>query len=204
MTPRIPPGDRDRIGRLNQLVAQTLGYLAGTNPPNVFTTLARNRRLFRRWMLFASALMPGGHLPRTDTELLILRTAHLCHCDYEWQHHVRLGAEAGLAEADFARVRQGPDAAGWTPRQATLLRAADELHAARKVSDATWDRLATYLSDQDIIEFCLLVGHYEMLAMTLNTLGVRPDQVNRAPSRLIQLASGHRSSRPDGQGAGEM
>ena len=160
MTPRIPPGDRDRIGRLNQLVAQALGYVAGTNPP------------------------------RLDTELLILRTAHQCHCDYEWQHHVRLGAEAGLTEADVERVRQGPAAPGWTPRQATLLQAADELLSAREVSDPTWDRLATYLSDADIIEFCLLVGHYEMLAMTLNTLRVQPDQVNRAPSRLVQLVSG--------------
>jgi alkylhydroperoxidase family enzyme len=195
MDPRIPPGDRERIGRLNHAVAQLLGSLAGTNPPHVFTTLARNSRLFRRWMLFAGALMPGGRLPRPDTELLILRTAHRCGCGYEWQHHVRLGAAAGLTAADFARVQEGPDADGWTPRQATLLRAADELHDDRVVSQPTWDRLATYLSDSDIIEFCLLVGHYEMLAMTLNTLGVQPDQVHRAPSRLVRLVSGR--GRPD-------
>jgi hypothetical protein len=33
-----------------------------------------------------------------------------------------------------------------------------------------------------MIELCFLVGHYEMLAMTLNSLGVEPD-----PSALANL-----------------
>jgi hypothetical protein len=35
--------------------------------------------------------------------------------------------------------------------------------------------LCAELTDRQLIELCLLVGHYEMLAMTLNSLGVEPE-----------------------------
>ena len=31
------------------------------------------------------------------------------------------------------------------------------------------------MRDTELIELCFLVGHYEMLAMTLNSLGVQPE-----------------------------
>jgi alkylhydroperoxidase family enzyme len=35
--------------------------------------------------------------------------------------------------------------------------------------------LAGELDDVELIELCMLVGHYEMLAMTLSSLRVEPD-----------------------------
>ena len=119
--------------------------------------------------------MPGGRLPRADTELLILRVAHSTGCEYEWGHHERLGRQAGLTGEEIERVRQGPAAEGWSPRRRALLSAADELHADRRIADETWANLRPLLSDDQLIELCMLVGHYEMLAMTLNSLGVEPD-----------------------------
>jgi hypothetical protein len=67
------------------------------------------------------------------------------------------------------------------------LRAADELHANRKISDSTWQELSDLLPEDQLIEFCLLVGHYEMLAMTLNSLEVEPDRVRSGkPSRATR------------------
>src|SRR4051794_13573664 len=132
--------------------------------------------------------MPGGVLPRADSELLILRVADNAGCDYEWRHHERLGRAAGLSPDEIARVREGADADGWSPRRALLLRAADELHAERTISEALWSELRPLLSDAELIELCMLVGHYEMLAMTLNALAVQPDPLpSGPPSRLVRL-----------------
>jgi hypothetical protein len=50
------------------------------------------------------------------------------------------------------------------------------------ITDHTWARLSGQLSIEQCIELCFLVGHYEMLAMTLNSLGVEPE-----PSALHRL-----------------
>jgi alkylhydroperoxidase family enzyme len=199
--PRIPPGDRSQVGIVNHTLARAFGAAAGTGPPNIFTTLARHRRLFRRWLRFAGALMPGGQLPRADSELVILRVAHNCGSEYEWRHHERLGALAGLTADEMALVRQGAEAPGWTTRQALLLRAADELHApARSISDDLWAALSTELDERELIELCMLIGHYEMLAMTLNALRVAPDAIPQKPQgvvlRTVQSVMRRRSKQP--------
>jgi alkylhydroperoxidase family enzyme len=189
VAPRIPPGGRAEIGLVNVAVARVAGVAMGSNPPHIFTTLARHRRLFRKWLRFAGALMPGGRLPRADTELLILRVAHNTGCEYEWHHHERIAQLSGLSVADVERVRaEGPGAAGWSERQAALLRAADELHADRKITDETWMTLTGMLKEDELIELCLLVGHYEMLAMTLNSLEVEPDHVSTGKPSPITRA----------------
>ena len=185
--PRIAPGGRAEIGVINDAIVTLIGVPAGGRA-SVFTTLARHRKLFRRWLWFAAALMPGGRLPRADTELVILRVAHNAGSDYEWEHHRRLARLAGLSEADIDRVHEGPGADGWSPRQRVLLAAADELHAERDLSDERWAELAGHLGERELIEFLMLVGHYEMLAMTLNALRVQPDAPGREPPRLIRAA----------------
>ena len=180
-TPRIQPGNRRQIGAVNAAIVWVLGRATSGRPPNIFTTLARHRGLFRRWLWFAGALMPGGKLPRRDSELVILRVADNTDCAYEWGHHERLGKRAGLSAEEVERVRSGPEAAGWTPRQRLLLRAADEMHGAGEIGDELWADLAAELDERLLIELCMLIGHYEMLAMTLNTLRVQPEA---PPDRL--------------------
>ena len=69
-------------------------------------------------------------------------------------------------------------------------RAADELHDARELSDELWAQLSEQLSEVELIELCMLVGHYEMLAMTLNSLRVQPDEFSaRGVPKIVRLAS---------------
>ena len=177
-SPRIAPGTRREIGLVNAAIVRVLGAaIGGGEPPRVFTTLARHRGLFRRWLWFAGGLMPGGTLPRDEAELAILRVAHNTGSDYEWVQHERLAQRAGLSAEEVVRVRDGAEAIGWSARQALLLRAADELHSDRRIGDELWAALAREYDERGLIELCLLVGHYEMLAMTLRSLEVQPDPV---------------------------
>jgi AhpD family alkylhydroperoxidase len=174
-TPRIDPGGIREIGLVNAGIVRALGLATRGRPANIFSTLVRHRSLFRRWLWFAGRLMPGGKLPRAETELVILRVAHNAGCEYEWSHHERIGQRAGLSAEEVARVRGGGAAPGWSERQAMLLDAADELHADGAIGEALWSRLSGALSEVELIELCMLVGHYEMIAMTLNSLRVKPD-----------------------------
>src|SRR5687767_11239033 len=145
--PRITPGDRSDVGWINWLVGVVVGRVSGTNPPNLFLTMGRQRNLFRGWLRFAGRLMPGGKLSRRETELVILRVAHLRKSEYEFDHHVRLGRKAGLDEEDFERVVRGPEETGWSLRERVLLSAVDELHRDRDLSDETWAELRRQLDE---------------------------------------------------------
>lgn len=174
-SPRIAPATRDEQHLLVRPLVALAARGFGGRAPNIITTLARHGRLFVPWLLFASRLMPRGTLRREDTELVILRVAHNCRCRYEWDHHVRIGARAGLSREQIDRVGHGPDADGWSERQQVLIRAADELHADRFITDATWARLSEFLSHTELLELCMLIGHYEMLAGTINSAGIQPE-----------------------------
>lgn len=141
----------------------------------MFSTVARHRRLSRWWLPFAGTLLLRGRLPRADTELVVLRTAWNCTAWYEWVQHAPLARRAGLDERSVAAVPEGAGAGCWSERQALLLEATDELATRHVITDGTWRRLVGVLSEEECIELCFLVGHYEMVAVTLNSLGVHPE-----------------------------
>lgn len=177
--PRVAPGARADVGLVNWLFARASGLITGTNPPNLFLTLGRHRRLFRGWLRFAGHLMPGGRIDRRTTELVILRVAHLSGCEYELEHHRHLARRARITEDEVERVLTDPTAAAWTPRERAVLAAVDELHATGDLADGTWSAVRAHLDEAQAIELTLLVGHYQMLATTIRTLRIATDQPRR-------------------------
>src|SRR4051794_39858531 len=139
---------------------------------NLFTTLVRHKRLFRRWLPLLGGLL-SGELSGRHRELLILRTALRCGADYEWAHHQSFAHDAGLSNAEIERVRDDADAPGWEPHEAALLRAADELHDTNHISDATWTTLREAYTDSQLIEVPMVVGHYHLVAYVLHSLQVQ-------------------------------
>ncbi len=149
--------------------------LGGTILPdaNIFTTLVRAPGLFRRWLPFGGKLL-RGKLPGRERELLILRTAWNCQAEYEWGQHVIIGSNEGVT-ADEVRRIASRDLDGWNAADAVLVQAADDLHEDFCLSDATWAELAGRYDTEQLIEIPMLVGHYHLVAMTLNSLGVALD-----------------------------
>jgi alkylhydroperoxidase family enzyme len=170
-TPRISPLPEDQQDdQAKELLSGVSA--AGAPAANIFSTLVRHPGLFRRWLPFGGKLLGGGKLPARERELLILRTGWLCQAEYEWAQHREISRSIGIIDEEIARVREGADAAGWDPFEASLIRAADELHTDARISDATWGALAERYDERQLIEVPMLVGHYHMVAFTLNTLGV--------------------------------
>jgi 4-carboxymuconolactone decarboxylase len=144
---------------------------------NIFATLAHHPRLLKRWSAFGGVLLFRGELDPRERELLILRTAWNCRAHYEWGHHVPMAQSGGLDDTEIARVKAGPSADGWNERDTLLLTAADELHTANQVSDATWAGLEKLYNPAQLIEICMVVGQYHLVAFTLNSLGVQLEEL---------------------------
>ena len=162
----LPPEEREAS------IQEMLAALGPSGELDIFATLAHHPKLFKQWSRFGGTLLYGGQLPPRDRELLVLRTGWNCRSEYEWGQHTAIGRDAGLNDDESARVADGPGA-GWDEFEATLLRAADELHGDSTLSQETWDALAARYDTQQLIEVCMLVGQYHLVAFTLNALGVQ-------------------------------
>ena len=175
MNARIQPGRLKELGPINWGIWRVLSKAAGAPDAHLFSTLGRTGGLFRGWLHYSGSLMPGGKISRHDTELIILRVAHLRECDYEMDHHIRLGRKAGIDAQHLARIIEGPKASGLSSRHQAILAAVDELVTTKDVSDSTWKTLSQHLDDRRLIEFTLLVTQYDGLATTIGTLRIQRD-----------------------------
>jgi alkylhydroperoxidase family enzyme len=155
--------------RLSRLLSASPG--GSEEPMHIFTTLAHQPDLFRRWLGFGGALL-DGHLPGRLRELVILRTATRFNGRYEWAHHLDLGAAQGITPAELEALGGSLTAVEWDPFERAALAAVDETADDGAVSDATWSALADRLDSGDLIELLMLIGHYLMLSTVLRSLRV--------------------------------
>jgi alkylhydroperoxidase family enzyme len=143
---------------------------------NVFKTFARHPELASRFSTFGGYILRESTLSPRHREMAILRIGWLCQSEYEWGQHRRLGLEAGLTEEEILRINEGPGANGWSPFEAALLRAVDELHSDAFITDATWDALTKEYDEKNMMDLVFTVGDYNMVSMALNSFGVQLDE----------------------------
>jgi alkylhydroperoxidase family enzyme len=174
-TGRIPSGRFRELGLINWILAKSAARTVGAPQMHLFTTLGQHKFLFLVWAFFSARLL-RGRLPLRDTELVILRVAHLRGSEYELQHHRKMGRRRGLDEATQAMIFAWPDQGdGLTDRQRTLLSATDEFVNHRTISDPVWQQLSSHLDRRQLIEFCMLAGQYDGLAATMSALAIPLD-----------------------------
>jgi alkylhydroperoxidase family enzyme len=142
---------------------------------HIFATLARHPDLLKRWLVFGTHVLVQSTLPAREREILILRTGWRCRSEYEWAQHRVIGRAAGLTDAEIERIAEGPGAAGWSDLDASLLRAADELHDDQCLTDATWRALGEHYDERQLLDLIFSVGQYTLVSMLLNSVRVPLD-----------------------------
>jgi 4-carboxymuconolactone decarboxylase len=181
---------RPRIGPLPEEEwddeIRSLVELNWSGPPpgnrnNLYRTMVRHPDLYRTWHEFGRAAF-YGRISARDRQLLILRTAWLSQCRFQWAYHEPLALKVGVTREEIRRLIDGPEAPGWDEHDAALLRAVDELDATSGLSDATWVLLRARFDDQQLIEIPVVVGNYKLVAYLLNSLQIQPpDDLPRLP-----------------------
>lgn len=178
---RIPPGRFRQLGPINWVVAKVAARAVGAPEMHLFTTLGYRQYLFWTFAIYTGRLL-RGRLPVADTELVILRVAHLRGCEYELQHHRRMARRRGLdtnTQATIFAWPEVPEGDGprkvLSARQQALLQATDELIKDRTITTDAWERLATHLRQRQLVEFCLLATQYDGIAATITALSIPLD-----------------------------
>jgi 4-carboxymuconolactone decarboxylase len=108
-------------------------------------------------------------------EMVTVRVGWLRRSEYEWAQHAAMARAAGMSQEEVSGISEGPDWPGWSPLEAALLRAVDEIVAVRYVSDETWELLARHFDRRELMDLVFTVGTYDMLAMAFDTFGLELD-----------------------------
>ncbi len=171
--PRIPPlPESEWTAEQRALVER---YAPEVRIGNAFRTMLRVPELVEAVMPFVLFTSMDSTLSARHRGLLILRTAWLTQSSYLWADHAPTARTAGIMPDELHRVAEGPDAAGWDPFEAALLRLADELYVNSSVRDATWNALAARYDLYSLFDAVMAVNETTLVAMLYNSWGVQPD-----------------------------
>ena len=186
--PRIPPRptadwDDAADAALSVLTAHGPGGSAPvkltpeTRPQsNILGIYAWHPQLMAGWLPYSNHLR-NSTLGDRIREIAIIRTTWLGHGEYEWAQHVRMSLAANwLTQDEIDGLSEGPTAAVWSPEDATLVTAIDEMVKDKAVSDATWAALEGQLNRQQLIDLLFTVGTYDFHCMVFRVMGLELEE----------------------------
>jgi len=143
--------------------------------PNVLTTLMHHPALAGPFLSYNRVLLEKPALGHRLRELMVLRVAWRTRSTYEWVQHTRLAERFSVTPEDIDAVTRGTHAKTWTPLEAGLLAATDQLIDRYRIDADTWARLAEHLDERQLVELVFVVGTYTGLAMAFNSFGLQLD-----------------------------
>lgn len=178
MTARMAPATPPFPEAIQQALDRTMP--AGVPPLTLFTTLARDPRLFGKF--FAGGLLDKGNLTLRQREIVIHRVTAQCGSVYEFGVHAAFFADrVNLNDVDLAALAHGPsDDPRWSAEEKALLALCDGLHASCDVDDRLWAELANHFTEEARLELLLLAGFYRTVAYLTNALRLAREPFARA------------------------
>lgn len=148
-------------------------------PISLFRVLAHSpggARAFQgmgSWIRFKCELNPRLR------ELAILQVGYLAKSPYEWSHHVKIGYDFGVTDADIEGLIA--DTAGrpndLSELDRLVLKGAREMTAEGEMSQATFEALHPHLGEKGMVDLCIVIAFYNAVVRFLGTMqmDVEPD-----------------------------
>lgn len=175
MTDRLPPFDPATASAAQRAVLDEIlgGPRGNLNGP--FLGWIASPELAQHAQRLGAFCRYRTGLPLRLSELAILVTAARWRSQAEWHIHHPIALEAGLPAATAEAIRQGARPVFESDDDALIHAFASELDETRRVSDATFARAVARFGHEVVVNLVGLLGYYALVAMTLNTFGMRAD-----------------------------
>lgn len=121
----------------------------------------------------------GSKLDPRLRELAILQVGWLARSPYEWSHHVKLGHDFGVTDADVRALIDDTDGkpTDLDALSKLVLKAAREMTRDGAMSAPTFAALQAELGNELMVDLTLAIGFYNAVVRVLGTLqiDVEPD-----------------------------
>lgn len=140
----------------------------------LFKALVNSPKAARAFSGLGGYIRYGSKLDPRLRELAILQVGWLARSPYEWSHHVKLGFDFGVSEADVAALiaESAGEVTALEPLARTVLLAAREMTAEGAMTDATFAALQAALGTEQVVDLTLTIGFYNAVVRVLATLQI--------------------------------
>jgi alkylhydroperoxidase family enzyme len=155
---------------------------------NVQRMTANAQSVFPSRSRLSNALMTQIQLDPRLREIAILRTATVCHSNYEWTQHLPPAKRVGITDAQIAAIANWQSSDCFNEVERLVLKITDEVNANVKGSRETLEALKQHLSPAEIVELLIIIGHWRQTASILETLEVDLDEFAGKVNILDHLA----------------
>lgn len=154
----LAPEDRDLLKR----------------PITLFKALANSPNGARAFSTLGGFIRHKSRLDPRLRELAILQVGWLARAPYEWSHHIKLGREFGVSDADIrALIEESKGRETILDEPARLvLRAAREMTASGEASEATFAALGRHLDAERLVDLVITIAFYNAVVRVLATLRI--------------------------------
>lgn len=163
--PYVKPRASDDVDRLYAEVQRL-----GRPVLNLYAELANQPPALEAFLEMSRYVRAGSSLDPGLRELSILATAHALGQEYEIKHHTEAAARAGVPEEKIAAAAPGASPEKLDGRESCAVDYAREVAAARTCSDATFERMRSIFSTEEIVDLVVTAGWYHLCAVILGSL----------------------------------
>ncbi len=160
----------------DEIVAAYDGRVGGP-----FWVLLHSPEVARRISHTGDYVRHDSPLPADVRELAVIATARELDCLYEWKAHEGGARRAGVREEAIAAVRDHEAPEGLTDDERLVVTYVQELLRNHRVPEETFQAALQRFGLQQLVDLSATIGHYCMLACTLNAFDVRPDTTPLLP-----------------------
>jgi alkylhydroperoxidase family enzyme len=146
---------------------------------NLHRALVHSPAATRAFSGLGTYIRHGSTLDARLRELAILQVGWVARSPYEWSHHIKIGHEFGVSDADIHGLIA--DTAGQPsalePLAKRVLCAAREMAEGPGMTEASFTALGQALSREHLMDLTLTIGFYCAVVRVLATLeiDVEPD-----------------------------
>jgi alkylhydroperoxidase family enzyme len=141
---------------------------------NLFRALVHSPGATRRLLGVREYLRHHSRLDPRLREMAILQVGYLTRSRYEFSHHIKIGRDFGVSDADLRALMADSEGRPTTldaPARAAL-RAAREMTLDLAVSDETFAELGKHLDTECLMDLVITIAYYNAVVRLLLTLKI--------------------------------
>lgn len=145
---------------------------------HIFRALAHAPRILDQFLSYANAIRGAGISPKLR-EMAILTVGHCTNSEYEIAHHQSHGLKAGISPEQLKAIAHFEDSPLFNEEERAVMALAKESTLRVNVSDATWNRVAAFMDQKQLVELALNVAWYNSGVRIMGTLGIELEAAYR-------------------------